>query len=152
MLTFFLFYVYFKNTASQKLNTLHTLFPFFERQRTNTGDHVHLGPGVTATRQHDPAFPYTSCPPVDFILLSHLHDDHFDSLVAKKLRRDIPIVSTTAAQDALVTPSTDGTRGFTNVIGLDTGTWSASQSRCCPQAGRTSISQSRPCRASTPSA
>ncbi|EKM52465.1 uncharacterized protein PHACADRAFT_260891 [Phanerochaete carnosa HHB-10118-sp] len=58
------------------------------------GDHVHLAPGVTAHRVKDPAFDYKNCPAVDFILLSHLHADHFDDLVAEHIRRSLPIVST----------------------------------------------------------
>jgi len=40
-----------------------------ERSGLILGDHVHLGPGVTGTRLKDPAFPYTECPPVDFICI-----------------------------------------------------------------------------------
>lgn len=58
------------------------------------GDHVHLAPGVTAQRVKDPAFDYKNCPAVDFILLSHLHEDHFDNLVAEHIRKSLPIIST----------------------------------------------------------
>ncbi|KAI0074962.1 Metallo-hydrolase/oxidoreductase [Panus rudis PR-1116 ss-1] len=78
------------------------------------GDHVHLGPGITTTRVKDPAFDYVNCPAVDFILLSHLHEDHFDTLVASKLRRDIPIVSTPHACTNLTS------QGFTALYSLDT--------------------------------
>ncbi|GJE89087.1 metallo-hydrolase/oxidoreductase [Phanerochaete sordida] len=58
------------------------------------GDHVHLAPGVTAQRIKDPAFDYKNCPAVDFILLSHLHEDHFDNLVAEHICKSLPIIST----------------------------------------------------------
>lgn len=38
------------------------------------GDHVHLGPGVTATRVTNPAIPELSdLPSIDAVLLSHYH-------------------------------------------------------------------------------
>lgn len=36
-----------------------------------------------------------------FVVLSHLHADHFDDLVAERLRRDIPIISTPHACENL---------------------------------------------------
>ena len=51
------------------------------------GDHVHLGPGVTATRQTDPAVDIEELPNVDVVLLSHYHADHFDQLVEAELNR-----------------------------------------------------------------
>lgn len=32
-----------------------------------SGDHVHLGPGITAERMREPAFDYLNCPAVDFV-------------------------------------------------------------------------------------
>jgi L-ascorbate metabolism protein UlaG (beta-lactamase superfamily) len=90
----------------------------------HAGGHVHLGPGVTAQRLHEPAFPLERCPPVDFVLLSHLHGDHFDDDVARMLRRDIPIVTTPSAAAALASMTGDnGLSGFTNTLGLET--WDA---------------------------
>lgn len=79
------------------------------------GDHVHLGYGLTSQRQTDPAIAFDALPPVDLVLLSHLHDDHFDKLVREKLKRSTPIVTTESAVDDL------RALGFTAVIGL--GTW-----------------------------
>lgn len=39
----------------------------------HAGDHVHLGPGVTATRRTNPAVELDQLPNVDAILLSHYH-------------------------------------------------------------------------------
>ncbi|RPD81535.1 hypothetical protein L226DRAFT_838 [Lentinus tigrinus ALCF2SS1-7] len=58
------------------------------------GDHVHLGPGVTAKRLTNPSVPLNQLPPIHLVLLSHYHEDHFDKLVEDRLRRDIPIITT----------------------------------------------------------
>jgi L-ascorbate metabolism protein UlaG (beta-lactamase superfamily) len=64
------------------------------------GDHVHLGYGLQTTRLTNPAIELEQLPPIDLILLSHMHEDHFDQLVQKKLNHSIPVVTTVqAAQD-----------------------------------------------------
>ncbi|KAI0419094.1 Metallo-hydrolase/oxidoreductase [Xylaria grammica] len=67
----------------------------------HAGDHVHLGPGVTAQRLKDPAVNLDELPPVDLVLLSHYHEDHFDRLVEEKLNRDFVIVTTPHAKECL---------------------------------------------------
>ncbi|EGO58705.1 hypothetical protein NEUTE1DRAFT_78087 [Neurospora tetrasperma FGSC 2508] len=67
----------------------------------HAGDHVHLGPGVTAERLKNPAVDIDALPPLDCILLSHYHEDHFDKLVEESLNRDFPIISTPHAKQAL---------------------------------------------------
>jgi L-ascorbate metabolism protein UlaG (beta-lactamase superfamily) len=68
----------------------------------HAGDHVHLGYGITAERQTDPAIDIEDIPPeVDFVLLSHYHGDHFDHLVEEKLDKSLPIVTTYHAADEL---------------------------------------------------
>lgn len=39
-----------------------------------SGDHVHLGPGVTAQRKTNPAVSMDELPSIDAILLSHFHE------------------------------------------------------------------------------
>ncbi len=39
----------------------------------HAGDHVHLGPGVTGTRQTNPAIDLHQLPRIDVVLLSHYH-------------------------------------------------------------------------------
>lgn len=39
----------------------------------HAGDHVHLGPGVTATRKTNPAVDLHDLPRIDLICLSHYH-------------------------------------------------------------------------------
>lgn len=59
----------------------------------HAGDHVHLGYGLTAKRLTNPAIELEDLPPLDFVLLSHLHGDHFDRLVERRLNKATPIVS-----------------------------------------------------------
>ncbi len=65
------------------------------------GDHVHLGGGLTSARLTNPAIDMEQLPVFDFVLLSHLHEDHFDRLVEKKLDKGTIIVTTPEAAVAL---------------------------------------------------
>ncbi|CAI4217803.1 unnamed protein product [Parascedosporium putredinis] len=85
----------------------------------HAGDHVHLGPGVTAQRVTNPAVNLDQLPPVDVILLSHYHADHFDQLVEDSLDRDFPIVTTPHAKGCLTGRSTHKNDPFRNVTELD---------------------------------
>ncbi|KAL7930654.1 Metallo-hydrolase/oxidoreductase [Trichoderma chlorosporum] len=67
----------------------------------HAGDHVHLGPGVTAQRRTNPAVELDKLPTMDCILLSHYHEDHFDQFVEDSLNRDFPIVTTPHAKSCL---------------------------------------------------
>ena len=67
----------------------------------HAGDHVHLGYGLRSTRRWDPAMDFEDLPPIDFVVLSHLHEDHFDRLVEERLDRATPILSTPQAAAAL---------------------------------------------------
>ncbi len=65
------------------------------------GDHIHIGYGLQAVRQTNPAISLQQLPPLDLVLLSHLHEDHFDRLVEKELDKGVPIVTTPQAAQAL---------------------------------------------------
>jgi L-ascorbate metabolism protein UlaG (beta-lactamase superfamily) len=65
------------------------------------GDHVHLGYGITSKRLTNPAIELEKLPPVDLIVLSHMHEDHFDKFVQKNLDRNIPIATTNEAVEIL---------------------------------------------------
>ncbi|KAA6407431.1 MAG: hypothetical protein FRX48_08674 [Lasallia pustulata] len=83
----------------------------------HAGDHVHLGPGVTSTRLTNPALDLHSLPPIDAVLLSHYHADHFDQLVEASLRRDLPIITTPHARAHLAEGKEAG-EAFTQVYAL----------------------------------
>jgi L-ascorbate metabolism protein UlaG (beta-lactamase superfamily) len=83
----------------------------------HAGDHVHLGPGVTGTRKTNPYVDLEDLPPIDLVLLSHYHADHFDENVETNLRRDLPIVTTPHAKEHLANKG-DG-ESFTAVTALD---------------------------------
>jgi len=61
------------------------------------GDHVHLGYGMTSKRLTEPAIGIEQLPPLDFVLLSHYHGDHFDRIAAERLDKSTPIITTTHA-------------------------------------------------------
>jgi L-ascorbate metabolism protein UlaG (beta-lactamase superfamily) len=80
----------------------------------HAGDHVHLGYGLISRRQTNPAVEIEDLPPFDFVLLSHLHGDHFDRVAERKLNRATPIVSTRHATRYLER------KGFTSTRALST--------------------------------
>jgi L-ascorbate metabolism protein UlaG (beta-lactamase superfamily) len=80
----------------------------------HAGDHVHLGYGLTSKRLTNPAIELEDLPPIDFIVLSHYHGDHFDHIVEERLQKDIPIISNEHATSELKD------KGFTSLITLDT--------------------------------
>ncbi|KAL4794753.1 hypothetical protein BDV19DRAFT_389888 [Aspergillus venezuelensis] len=82
----------------------------------HAGDHVHLGPGLTSTRMHNPAVELHELPRIDLVLLSHYHEDHFGREVEASLRRDLPIVTTSHAK-SILTPK--GMDSFTNVHNVE---------------------------------
>lgn len=53
-------------------------------------------------------------PPLDLILLSHFHGDHFDQAAERDLDKNIPIVTTKEAAKEL------RERGFNNICPLET--------------------------------
>ena len=58
------------------------------------GEKVHLGYGLHAERLTEPALALSQLPPIDLVVLSHFHEDHFDKRVQQQLDRNTPIVST----------------------------------------------------------
>lgn len=65
------------------------------------GEQVHLGYGLRSTRRTNPALSLEQLPKVDLIVLSHLHEDHFDRVVEQRLDKTIPIVTTPQAAATL---------------------------------------------------
>lgn len=72
-----------------------------------------LGGGLHTTRLTDPALELADLPPLDLVLLSHFHGDHFDQVAERDLDRSLPIVTTPQSAEELEE------RGFTNCLPLD---------------------------------
>src|SRR5215207_7383337 len=79
----------------------------------HAGDHVHLGYGMTSERLTEPALEIGELPPVDFVMLSHYHGDHFDRIAETRLDKRSPIITTNHAAAAL------RARGFREARGLE---------------------------------
>ena len=80
----------------------------------HAGDHVHLGYGLRSRRLTNPAVEIEDLPPLDLVVLSHLHGDHFDRVAEAKLDKTLPIVTTPHAARYL-----EG-KGFRPLEGLRT--------------------------------
>jgi len=61
------------------------------------GEHVDLGHGIWARREVEPACQIADLPPIDLVILSHYHGDHFDDVAAQELDKKLPIASTADA-------------------------------------------------------
>jgi L-ascorbate metabolism protein UlaG (beta-lactamase superfamily) len=83
--------------------------------------HVHeqvsIGYGLHATRLRNPAMEIGQLPPLDLIVLSHFHGDHFDQVAEREIDKSLPIVTTSEASKELAE------RGFRKTYPLKT--WSA---------------------------
>lgn len=75
---------------------------------------VSIGYGMHSTRLTNPAMDIGDLPPLDFILLSHFHGDHFDQVAERALDKSTPIVTTPEAAAAL------RERGFTVTYAVET--------------------------------
>ena len=75
---------------------------------------VPLGYGLDTTRLTNPAMEINQLPPLDLVLLSHFHGDHFDQATIRELDKSLPIVTNSHAVDEL------SIRGFTNTKKLET--------------------------------
>jgi L-ascorbate metabolism protein UlaG (beta-lactamase superfamily) len=73
-----------------------------------------LGYGLHTTRLTDPAIEISDLPPLDLVLLSHFHGDHFDEVAEAGLDKSLPIVTTPASAEELTE------RGFGNTYPIDT--------------------------------
>jgi len=62
---------------------------------------VHLGYGLKTTRLTNPAMEIGELPPLDFVILSHFHGDHFDQVAIRDLDKSLPIITTPHAAEEL---------------------------------------------------
>lgn len=78
------------------------------------GQHAYLGYGLLSKRLRPPALTVEQLPPVDAVLLSHMHGDHWDRVTQRKLDRALPILTTPHAAKRLMR------RGFGRAQGMTT--------------------------------
>ena len=64
-------------------------------------EQVSIGYGMHSTRLTDPAMEIGDLPPLDLIILSHFHGDHFDQVAERELDKSIPIITNREAATAL---------------------------------------------------
>lgn len=61
------------------------------------GQRAYLGKGLWSRRLTEPSMQPEDLPPLDAVVLSHLHGDHFDRVAKGKLTRTPPVVTTPSA-------------------------------------------------------
>jgi L-ascorbate metabolism protein UlaG (beta-lactamase superfamily) len=76
-------------------------------------ERVHIGYGMYSTRLTNPAININQLPPLDVVVVSHFHGDHFDQVALRDLDKSLPIITTPHAREEL------GLRGFSNVKKLE---------------------------------
>jgi L-ascorbate metabolism protein UlaG (beta-lactamase superfamily) len=80
----------------------------------HSGESVPLGYGLSTERLTDPAMEIEDLPPLDAVVLSHYHGDHFDRVAEERLSRAVPILTTPEAAEILERA------GFREARGMDT--------------------------------
>jgi L-ascorbate metabolism protein UlaG (beta-lactamase superfamily) len=78
------------------------------------GQRAYLGYGLVSRRLREPALDIDDLPPLDVVVLSHMHGDHWDRVAQRRLDRQLPIVTTMHAARRL------RLRGFNEAFGLPT--------------------------------
>ncbi|MEO3808730.1 MBL fold metallo-hydrolase [Sphaerisporangium sp. B11E5] len=74
------------------------------------GQRAHLGYGLTSRRRTEPALNVGDLPPLDAIVLSHMHGDHWDRIARHGLDKRVPVITTRHLRR----------QGFTRAVGLRT--------------------------------
>jgi L-ascorbate metabolism protein UlaG (beta-lactamase superfamily) len=65
------------------------------------GQRAYLGRGLWSKRRTEPALQPNGLPPLDGVVLSHLHGDHFDRIARHELDHELPLVTTEHAAGKL---------------------------------------------------
>jgi L-ascorbate metabolism protein UlaG (beta-lactamase superfamily) len=76
------------------------------------GQHAYLGYGLVSKRLREPALDVDELPPLDAVVLSHMHGDHWDRVSQRRLDHSLPILTTPHAAKRLAR------RGFDHAQGL----------------------------------
>jgi len=79
------------------------------------GQWAYLGKGLASRRRTEPALGPGNLPPLDAVVLSHLHGDHFDRVARRGLTRQVPLLTTPSAARRLA-------RHHFATVGMPTGT------------------------------
>lgn len=80
----------------------------------HAGEHAYLGLGLRSKRLTNPALEIEDLPPLDFVVLSHHHGDHFDHVAAERLDKNHPILTESHSARKL------RQQGFRNPVALET--------------------------------
>ncbi|MFI6513157.1 MBL fold metallo-hydrolase [Streptosporangium sp. NPDC050855] len=78
------------------------------------GQRAYLGYGLSTRRLTEPALSVDRLPPLDAVLLSHMHGDHWDRVARRGLDKGLPVVTTPHAARKLKR------QGFGEAVGLNT--------------------------------
>jgi L-ascorbate metabolism protein UlaG (beta-lactamase superfamily) len=78
------------------------------------GQPAYLGRGLWARRLTEPAMAIEDLPPLDAVIVSHVHGDHWDRVARRGLSRELPILTTRQSARKL------RLQGFTHAVALDT--------------------------------
>jgi len=78
------------------------------------GEAAYLGKGLFSRRRTEPSASLDDLPPLDAVVLSHLHGDHFDRRAREGLPKDLPVLTTPESARALAR------WGFTAAVGMRT--------------------------------
>ena len=78
------------------------------------GEKAYLGMGLWSERLTEPALDISELPPLDLVVLSHHHGDHFDQVAARALDKDLPILTEPHSARKLTS------QGFRRPIALQT--------------------------------
>ena len=81
------------------------------------GQHAYLGYGLVSKRLREPAIDIDELPPLEAVVLSHMHGDHWDRRATTELDHELPVLTTPHAAKRLAH------RGFGAALGLST--WQA---------------------------
>lgn len=75
-----------------------------------------IGYGLFTIRTKGPAMSIDDLPPLDAVVLSHMHGDHWDGVAKRKLPKDLPVLTTKQAAKKVAK------QGFREAVGMPT--WS----------------------------